>query len=752
MSKDTDLIGARKIRKDAWEKVTGETRYIADLEVETLVGNVKRSTQHHARITEVDTRQAEKAPGVVKVLTAEDVPGKKTFGPLIPDRPVLAGDVVRHVGEPVVLVVAETKAAAERAVEKVKVSYEPLPVVFDPREALQEGAPQLHKDGNLATAYDVSNGDVEAAMAEAEVVLEETFSVPRISPAYLEPESSFAYWDEEGKLTVIVSSQKPFEDRAHIAEVLDVEEEELRVRTVAIGGAFGGKEDSGLHILAAFGAWATGENVRLVNDRKESFLAHAKRHPAQLIYRLGAMEDGTLVALDATVYLDTGAYASYGPAVGGLLTEMVPGSYRTPHVRCKTLVAYTNAPFSGAMRGFGSPQAHFAMEGMLDMLAERLDMDPLELRRKNILRPGDAMFTEVRVEDSAKSLPLILDHLEHERERLLEKPVSPGKMAGVGLALSVQSMGLGYRVPDDSTNGVAWDREGGVRVLLGSPDLGQGLEPVVEQMVAEELGLPYEAVAATHVDSRITPDGGVTCASRMTYLTGRSVIKAARQMVERLLEYAASTLEVSRGELSYQEGEVVLAGEKRIPVSEFTHRAEEEGVTIQAEATVSFPYPEETTPKHLPIGMPHVMMCFGGQLARVEVDADLGLVEVTDLVAVHDVGRVINRTGVEGQIEGGVAQGIGYALMEDMQFKGEQGWVDGFVEYLLPTSEDVPEEIKTILLEIPEPSGPFGAKGVAEIALVPTAPAITNAVAQATGKWMTQLPIQPEKIMGVRED
>jgi CO/xanthine dehydrogenase Mo-binding subunit len=752
VSKEKDLIGARKVRKDAWEKVTGETRYIADLEVDTLVGRVKRSTQHHARITEVDTRQAEKVPGVVRVLTAEDVPGKKTFGPLIPDRPVLAGDVVRHVGEPVVLVVAENKAAAEKAVEKVKVAYEPLPAVFDPREALQDGAPQVHKDGNLATEYDVSSGDVESAMAEVEVVLEETFAVPRVSPAYLEPESSLAYWDEDGKLTVIVSSQKPFEDRVHIAEVLDMGEEELRVRTVAIGGAFGGKEDSGLHILAAFGAWATGENVRLVNDRQESFLAHPKRHPAQLVYRLGAMKDGRLVALDATVYLDTGAYASYGPAVGGLLMEMVPGSYRTPNVRCKTLVAYTNAPFSGAMRGFGSPQAHFAIESMLDMLAGRLDMDPLDLRRKNILRPGDAMFTEVRVEDSVHSLPMILDHLERERDRLQEKPVSFGKVAGVGLALSVQSMGLGYRVPDDSTNGVVWVRDGSVRVLLGSPDLGQGLEPVAEQMVAEELGLPYEAVTAIHVDSRITPDGGVTCASRMTYLTGRSVIQAAQQVVESLLDYAASALEVSREELSYADGEVVLAGEKRIPVSEFTHRAEEEGVTIRAEATVSFPYPEETTPKHLPIGMPHVMMCFGGQMARVEVDPELGLVEVTDLVAVHDVGRVINRTGVEGQIEGGVAQGIGYALMEDVQFKGEQGWVDGFVEYLLPTSEDMPGEIKTILLEIPEPSGPFGAKGVAEIALVPTAPAISNAVAQATGVRMTQLPMQPEKLMGVGED
>ena len=751
MSKEQELIGARKIRKDAWDKVTGETRYIGDLDLDVLVGKVKRSTEHHARITEMDTRGAEKVPGVVKVVTAEDVPGQMEYGPLVPDRPALAGEVVRHLGEPLALVVAENAFAAEKGVEEIKVTYDPLPALFNARDALDEGAPPIHPGGNLLTEYDVSRGDVEKALAEADVVLEGTFTLPRISPAYMEPEASLAYWDEKGKLTVIVSSQAPFDDRMHIAETLDLEEDEVRIRTVAIGGAFGGKEDSGLHILAALGAWATGENVRLLNDRWESFLAHPKRHPAQLTYRLGASEDGTLMALDATAYMDTGAYASYGPAVGGLLTEMAPGAYRTPNVRCKTFVAYTNAPFSGPMRGFGSPQVHFAMESMLDMLAERLGMDPLALRRKNILRPGDELFTRVRVEDTAKSLPLILDHLERERERMAEKLASPGKVAGVGMALGMQSMGLGYRVPDDSTNGVAWERDGSVRVLLGSPDLGQGLEPVVEQMAAEELGLPYEAVTASHVDSAITPNGGVTCASRMTYLTGQSVRKAAGKVVEVLLSYAASALDVPEEDLSYESGQVVVSGERRIPVSEFTHRAEEDGVSLRAEATVSFPYPEETTPDHLPIGMPHVLICFAGQMARVEVDPELGMVEVTDLVAVHDVGRIINRTGVEGQVEGGLAQGLGYALLEDVKQKDDQRWVDGFVEYLLPTSEDMPENVKTIILEIPEPSGPLGAKGVAEIALVPTAPAISNAVAQAAGKWVTALPVQPEHLMGIDE-
>lgn len=741
-------VGKSEIRKDAWAKVTGESQYVDDLPAEgVLHARVLRSPHHHARIVSIDAREAAALPGVVAVLTAGDVPGEKTFGPLIADQPALAVDVVRHLGEPVALVVAESKLAAQRGLEAIRVEYEPLPAVFDPVEALAEGAPKVHAGGNLVTEYDVRDGDLATGFADADVVVEETFFVPRISPGYMEPEASMACWNDDGTLTVWVSSQKPFEDRHAIASVLGLVEERVQVRSAVIGGAFGGKEDSSLSILAALAAYASRSTVRLANSRHESFLAHPKRHPAQLRVKLGAKRDGTLVALDATVHMDTGAFASYGPAVAGLLTEVVPGAYRIPNVRVHTLVAYTNSPYSGAMRGFGSPQAHFATESLLDMLAAELHMDPLELRQRNILVAGDKVFTRVTVAETADALPLILEQVQAARTRLGAIPAKNGRRSGVGFALNAQTMGLGYRVPDDSTNRLELAPDGSVRVYVGAPDLGQGLQTVAEQMAAEALGVPYSAVQAVPIDTSISPNGGVTCASRMTYVVGNSVILAAQGLTDALLDYAAGALRVPREQLGYAAGSVTQPDGKSIPVAEFASRAADEGVTLAAEATFSFPYPEETTPKHLPVGMPHVMYVFGAHVARVEVDPELGTVEVTNLVAIHDVGKVINRAALEGQIEGAAAQGIGYALYEDVKLKDNGRWVDGFAEYLLPTSEDMPH-IDSIIVEVPEPTGPHGAKGVGEVALVPTAPAIANAVCNAVGVRVTRIPIQPEMIVG----
>ncbi|MGQ9850792.1 MAG: xanthine dehydrogenase family protein molybdopterin-binding subunit [Aggregatilineaceae bacterium] len=746
MPAELKTVGKAELRKDAWDKVTGAAAYVDDLPCEGLLyGAVVRSPHHHARIIAIETAAARDLPGVVAVLTADDVPGSKTFGPLVQDQPALACDVVRHMGEPVALVIAQSKDAARRAVAAVQVTYEPLPAVHDPVAALEPDAPPVHESGNLLTRYEVSEGDVAAGLAAADVVIEATFQVPRISPAYMEPEGSMARWNDDGTLTVWVSSQKPFEDRHAIASVLGLPDEAVRVCSAVIGGAFGGKEDSGLPVLAALGAWATRGAVRLVNNRHESFLAHPKRHPARLHYTLGATREGELVALKAVVHMDTGAYASYGPAVGGLLTEMLAGAYRIPNVHVETNVVYTHSPFSGAMRGFGSPQAHFAIESLMDMLAHELSLDPLELRRRNALRPGDRLFTRVTLDRTAESLPLILDHLAAARERLAQKPPAPGRVAGVGIALGMQSMGLGYRVPDDSTNRLALAPDGTVLLYIGSPDLGQGLATVAEQIAAEALGLPYQAVRTVDVDTGVSPNGGVTCASRMTYLIGNSVVLAAQQLIAALLDYAARSLGVPRDTLRYEDGLVITAAGERLPLAEFASRAADEDVPLVAEATFSFPYPEESTPKHLPVGMPHVMLVFGGQAVRVEVDPELGTVTVTDVVAVHDVGQVVNRAGVEGQIEGAVAMGIGYALYESMRLKANGQWVDSFTEYLLPTAEDMPS-IESVILEIPEASGPYGVKGVGEMGLVPVAPAIANAVFQATGVRAQSIPITPEVI------
>jgi CO/xanthine dehydrogenase Mo-binding subunit len=748
MSNTPSLIGQSELRKDAWEKVAGEAKYTADITIPGMqFGAILRSPHHHARIQAIHTEEALKQPGISAVLTAADVPGSKIFGALIKDQPVLAQDVVRFQGEPVALVIAKSKTAAQKALESIRVDYELLPPVFDPQEAVLDGAPTVHPAGNLVVRFDVSDGDVDLGFGQADLVLEEVFSVQRISPGYLETENSLACWNSDDSITVWVSSQKPFEDRHEIACVLGLPEEKVQVKSAVIGGAFGGKEDSSIAVMTALGAWAIKGAFQLVNSRWESFLAHPKRHPAKMIYKVGVRKDGRLTALKVRVYLDTGAYASYGPAVGSLLTEMIPGPYRIPNVQAETLVCYTNSPISGAMRGFGSPQVHFAMESMMDMLADRLGLDPLELRKTNALHPGDRMYTRVIVDETAEGLLKSIQQVQEGRARLKAIPASEGKVSGVGFALAMQSMGLGAKVPDASTNRLEWLPDGSVTIYLGAPDLGQGLATVSEQMVAEELGIPFSMVKAAELDTSVSPNGGVSCASRMTYLVGNGLIQAAVQLKKSLLTQAAGMLKIPVQHLQYQRGKIVKADGVEFPASEFTSRAADNGVQISVETTATFEYPIEKTPQHLPIGMPHIRFVFGAQVVRVEVDPELGTVEVKDVIAIHDVGKIINRSAVEGQIEGGIAMGIGYALYENMPLKQNEQWVDSFTEYLLPTSKDMPAHLEVILLEVPEATGPYGAKGIGEIVLVPSAPAIANAVHDAVGVRVHEIPINPEALV-----
>jgi xanthine dehydrogenase molybdenum-binding subunit len=597
------------------------------------------------------------------------------------------------------------------------------------------------------TSYDVQNGDLPAGFAQSDITIEETFSVPRISPGYMEPENSLARWNEDGSVTVWVSSQQPFHDQEKIASVLNMPPEMIQVISGVIGGAFGGKEDPSISILAALAAYSCQRTVRICNNRTESFLAHPKRHPAKLSIKIGAKNDGTLVALDAIVYLDTGAYASLGPAVGGLLTETVAGSYRIPNMCVQTKVVYTNSPLSGAMRGFGAPQSHFAIESMMDILADRLKVDPILLREKNILHPGDRVFTQVIVSESANSLPLILDKFKDYCDKYSMIPPQPGKVMGIGYACAAQTMGLGAKVPDPSSHRLTWQQDGTVLLQMGAPDLGQGLTTIAEQIIAEKLGIPYSNIITAELDTINTPNGNVTCASRMTYLVGNAVSAASDELIDQLLDKAAELTKLPRKSLSYKKGSICDSKGLLISAQEILGHIAESDKSIQSIGTASFPYPPETTPQHLPIGMPHVMFVFGGQIARVEVDPELGTVHVTHMAAIHDVGQIINRDGVEGQIEGGVAMGLGYALYENMVLKPNGQWVNNFTEYLLPTAVDMPNNLDVDILEVPEKSGPFGAKGLAEICLVPTGPAIANAVFNATGRRINHLPIKPEDLL-----
>jgi CO/xanthine dehydrogenase Mo-binding subunit len=742
-------IGKPEFRKDAWDKVTGRAQYTADIPMESMLhGTVVRSAVHAGKIKQISADEAKKSPGVVGVFTSEDIPGQIGFGNLLPDQPALADGLIRHLGEPVALVIANSREEAKTAADLIVVDVEPMEALFDPNFALEKNAPKLFPDGNLIAEYKLVEGDVDAAFEESEIILEETFATQRIIPGYIEAENAIARWNGDGTITVWVSSQHPFVDQHEIAKVLGIPEESVQVRSAVIGGAFGGKEDSSLSILAALGAWLVNGTVKMVNTRVESFLAHPKRHPSQTTMKIAASKTGELLAIQVRAKLDTGAYASLGPAVGGLFTEALTGSYRFPNVDIETLVSYTNSPLSGAMRGFGSPQAHFPLESMMDMLAEELGMDPVELRKKNLLQAGDKLATQVTLDNTANSLPLCIQEVKSAVDEFSKVKAKPGKVAGVGMALGMQTMGLGAHVPDDATHRVEWLPDGRVLIYLGSTDLGQGLATAAEQITAEALGIPFEDVSCVPLDTWNSPNGNTTCASRMTYMAGNALITASEEMITQLLEQAASLLHQPTEYLRYADGQVIQMDGAVVSAEEFISRAADNGITLGSEVTFSFPYPEETTPQHLPIGMPHVKFVFGAQIARVEVDPDLGSVEVTHLTAVHDVGRIINQAGVEGQIEGGVAMGIGYALFEEVALKDDSMWVTNFSEYLFPTIKDLPPHYKNVILEIPDESGPFGAKGIGEITLVPTAPAIANAIYNAVGVRVKTLPITPGKIIG----
>ncbi|MEJ2448314.1 MAG: molybdopterin-dependent oxidoreductase [Anaerolineales bacterium] len=400
------------------------------------------------------------------------------------------------------------------------------------------------------------------------------------------------------------------------------------------------------------------------------------------------------------------------------------------------------------MRGFGSPQSHFAVESTLDILAEQIGMDPIEIREKNILQPGDQLYTKVVMNESALALPECLQKGREIMNEFRAAETTPGKLSGVGIALAAQSMGLGANVPDDSSHRLEWAPDGSVLIYLGAPDLGQGLAAAAEQITAEALGIPYDRVHCLPLDTLETPNGNVTCASRMTYMAGNALLDASSSLIQSLLIEAGRLLDQPPDQLEYRAGMVIKPDGVEVPAVEFISRLAEESISLTAESTFSFPYPEETTPQHLPIGMPHVLYCFGAQIARVEVDPDLGTVVVTHFASIHDVGKVINRAGVEGQIEGGVATGLGYALYESMALKGD-AWVDSFTEYLLPTAVDLPENYRSVILEVPEASGPYGAKGIGEIPLVPTAPAVANALYDALQVRIYDLPITPEKVLGL---
>jgi aldehyde oxidoreductase len=694
-------------------------------------------------------------PGVHAVLTAKEIPGDNLFGAISADQPVLAEDRVRFIGDPVALVFAETPEQASAAVERVRADYEPLPPVFSPEEALAEGAPNLHEGGNVLTHLVVETGDVEAALSGADVIVDERFRTPFVDQGFLEPEAGLASFDEQGSLTIWTGVQNPFDIRRQVAAALGMPVEKVRLINMAIGGAFGGKCDVSLQIFLALGALHTRRPVKMVFSRRDSLRFHPKRHAFEMRYRMGASRDGKLVGIDADIVGDTGAYASWGKIVLQSLAGFACGPYVVPNSRVSLKAVYTNNPPAGAWRGFGVPQAHVALESQMDALARQLGMDPFRFRELNGLEAGSVTYIGQPL-DRSVGYKKTLRAVEEELGRIVPgmRPRTRDGRLGVGVAGGMKSVGFPIAMQDSGGAMLRIGENGKFLLDVAVADLGQGSDTTMAQLAAQGLGVPLSSVSVEQVDTDIAPEAGPTVASRMTYLAGNAVVGAVQEMRAELLKQASARYDRDRRTLEITDGWIVdlRTEEEIVQVEELAKRLAERGEdlrvthrfveskTDQAQFPVRFNKPSDKPQDYY-----YASYAYATHAAVVEVNTRSGRVEVRHVIAAHDVGRAIHPQNIEGQIEGSAVMGMGTTLSESFQVDRGHVVTDTLTGCGL-TRMRVAPEITSVIIEDQEPSGPFGAKGIGEVATIPTSPAILNAIYDAVGVRITDLPVSSSLI------
>ena len=748
-------MGSRAIRPDGVPKVTGRFAFSSDLHRDGMLwGATLRSLHPHAEIVSIDTAAALAMPGVWAILTHEDVPGRNLFGMKVADQPVLAEDVVRYEGEAVAVVAAETPEIARRAVRAIEVRYEVLEALVDPERALDLSSPAVHPGGNLLRHVKIRRGDVEAARARADVVVVGEYETGMQDQAFLGPESGLAVPRQDGGVDLFVAAQWLHEDLEQVAASLGLPEERVRIVLAGVGGAFGGREDLSMHVHACMLALRTGRPVKMVYGREESFFGHVHRHPSRLRLEHGATRGGELVFVKARLLFDGGAYTSTSQVVIQNGSYFAAGAYEVPDVWIDGFAVFTNNPPCGAMRGFGTVQACYGVESNMDRLARELGMDPLELRLRNAATSGTVLPTGQAIDGPAPVAELL--------ERLRQMPLpddgpargvygAPGGAGNVGRGEAIRR-GVGYAVgmkaiaysggqDDHSTARVRLsvvDGEPVAGVWSAAAECGQGIVTVLVQIARTELRLNRVVV---HEADTTLPNAGSSSASRQTWMTGGAVKGACEAVRRRVLEHAASILGRDPGDLALDGDAVVDAAtdEVAIPLAELLPP---EGVEESCE------YHHRPTHRIDPNtgqGDAHVAFAFCAQRAVVDVDRELGLVKVVEIAVAEDVGTAINPAGVEGQIEGGVAQGLGLALTEEIQLSDGRVRNPSFTDYLLPTVADMPP-VRIELMQTPHPDSPYGVNGVGELSALSSTPAVLNALRDATGLELPRAPIRPDDI------
>ena len=721
-----NTVGKSLPRVDARGKVTGETLYSGDLTMpEMLHMKILFSDRPHARVKAVDTTKAESSPGVVAIYTAKDIPVNE-YGLQWQDQPVLCGpgsakpgaDVVRFVGDQVAVVVAETEAQAAVAVKLIQVEYEDLPVVTEPVEAMRPDAPRVHEhigDSNICVHYKIRKGNVEEGFAKADVIVESEYRTPVQEHAYLQPEAGLAYLDENGRITVACGGQWTHEDRHQVAHALGMANEEIRIVYPAIGGAFGGREDMSVQIVLALAAWKLQKPVKIVWSRHESMIGHGKRHASVVRAKWGATKDGKVIAVENVLIADGGAYMYTSNKVLGNSTITSSGPYNIPNIKTDVYGVYTNNVPGAAFRGFGAPQALFMAEMQMSKLAEKLGMDPVEFRLKNALKDGDPMS----VGTPSPSPVTVTECMEAARDKIRweevrskkrEEKVSKHIKRGLGFAAGFKNIGFSFGYQENCWAKLELHGKSEIeRVVLhhAGAEVGQGTHTVMVQMAAEAVGVPFEKVQLIASDSATMENSGSVSASRMTFMSGNAIRGAAEVALKK------------------------WQAEERPAIGEFKYLA------------------PRTNQFHPETGYstPNFAYAFAAQAVEVEVDTETGHVRVLRFISADDVGQAINPTLVEGQVEGAVVQAQGYALMEDWKMKDGRVLTDQLSTYLIPTIWDIPEKVETVIVEIPDPNGPWGARGLGELPFLPVAPAIGTAIHDATGVWVDEFPFTPERVL-----
>ncbi len=753
MKNDIPAVGCSVPRFDAGSKVRGKEKYAADCYApDMLWAGAGRAGIAHGRILAVHTNDAESVPGVFCVLTRKDVPGTNRQGIVHKDQPVLAGEKIRHCGEPVALVLAESREALKQALSRIQLDVDPLPGVFDPEAALKPGAPLIHAAGNTLLSGVIQKGDAVKAFSDCDVILEDCFEVPFQEHAFLETENGFAHQNPDGSLVMTVSTQAPFRDRMEIGHALGLDFSAIRVISPYLGGGFGGKDGATVQCLLALGAMnAKGRPVKMWWDREESFVAGYKRHAARLYYKLGAAADGTLKSLECRLYYDTGAFAHLGGEVLELGMEHAGGPYRIPHVRIQGWSVYTNNPVAGAMRGFGVSQVAFAIEQMMNRLAEKLCMDPLELRLKNALRRGDRNSSGVTLVHStgiASCLKTIKAHPLWRDQADWKARAGRFKRRGVGVCAVFNAMGYGRGLPDSAIAKVELTRDGRIRVYCGVSDMGQGNASAFVQMAGDILCQDAGYLELVLPDTDRTHPSGSSSAGRTTYTYGNALIRACHQLKDKLIHRASLVLFLdepvgltllpgrvrhlpSGREVSFTTLAAMLPDLDRTAIDQHVMTVSSDG-NLNASGFI--------------LGFPHVLFSYAAHLVGIEIDELTGAVSVLFYLAVTDAGRIINPQGVAQQVQGAVAQGIGYSLYEDVRLLDGKILNPSFTDYIIPTALDVPDVV-SLTVETVETTGPFGMKGTGEVGMNGPLPVVAGAILDAVGVWSNRSPVTAERIL-----